>query len=173
MGLSVGGSEQTENKGQVAKVISLSEGKATVKIQRHASCEKCGVCNLGIVNSTEKTAEVENTLNVREGDFVALGIKSGAILSASFIVYIIPLLTFFVGLLIGNNWAHEFGMSPDHLSIILGTAFLVLTFVIINFYDRRVRKKTNKFTPYIIRIIGEDEAKDLVGEKECEENTEY
>lgn len=175
MGLKAAGMDQNENvgqsKGQVARVISLSENKATVKVQRHTSCEKCGACNLGMVSSTEKTVEVENTLNAREGDLVMLGIKSGAILSASFILYIIPLLTFFGGLVAGNRWGEEFGISPDIFSVILGTTFLILTFIIIYIYDKRIRNTTNKFRPYITRIVSEDEAKELIGEKALNNST--
>ena len=163
------GTNQSEKKGQVAKVISLSGTKATVKVQRHTSCRKCGACNLGIVSNTEKAIEVENTLNVHEGDYVMLGIKSGALLSASFILYLIPLLTFFAGLVAGNVWGEELGMNPDVLSIILGATFLLLTFFVIYIYDKRISDEDNKFKPYITRIINEDEVEELVGEDAIED----
>lgn len=152
-------------KGQIAKVVDLDDDMVTVKVQRHAMCEKCGVCNLGIVSSNEKTVKVENTLNASEGDYVSLGIKSGAILSASFILYVVPLLTFFLGLVLGNIYGDEVGMATDLFSGLLGITFLVITFVIIFLYDKRVRG-TNKFKPYIIRIVDENEAKEMLGQEE-------
>ena len=165
-----GNSSFGKKKGQIGRVISfLDNNILKVKIQRHSSCKNCGVCNLGMLGTNEKIVNVENTVDAKTGDFVMLEVKDGAVLSASFILYIIPLLAFLGGLIGGNIWGRELGMEPDVLSVILGGTLLVVAFVSIRVYDRMIRGKNNKFNPYITRIASLEEAKEMIGEEEFEE----
>ena len=165
--------EGEAKKGQIGRVMSLTEdNRATIMIERHTSCKKCGVCNLGMLRNNEKTVEVTNTVNASTGDFVLLGVKSGAVLKASFILYMIPLFALVAGLIGGNIWAEEIGMEPDVLSVLLGLPLMILAFIVIRLYDNSIRNKETSFNPYIIRIADEEEAKEMIGEEDLEEDND-
>lgn len=163
----------TKKEGQIGKVISLiGNDRVMVKVERHPTCKSCGACNLGFVNNNEKTVEVDNSVNASVGDLVVLGVRSGAVLSASFILYVIPLLALIGGLIGGNLVASEVGMDPDVLSVIAGGTLLVLAFTGIRIYDRKVGKKSERFTPYITRLASEKEIEAYIDNNEGEESGE-
>ena len=79
-------------------VVVEERGKlALVRAAESSSCAGCasaGICHGG---GAERTVEAENIVGARRGDKVVMTLPSGALLRASFQVYILPV----IGLLAG------------------------------------------------------------------------
>jgi sigma-E factor negative regulatory protein RseC len=83
----------------VATIISLSNGMATVLVDRASVCARCAAgkgCGAGVFSSSKKPAKLEVpvpvTLRLRVGDRVNLTLQPERLLRASFLVYGLPLV---------------------------------------------------------------------------------
>ncbi len=100
---------ETQQEGIVLEVF---DGTAKVKTSRHNDCENCGACpgNSAIV------LEADNSLGAKPGQRVAVEVQEVNMLKAAFIVYVLPLIAIFVGVLIGNvvaGWWWYSGLYPS------------------------------------------------------------
>lgn len=140
---------------QQALVISTNDKIATVKVQRHSSCKSCGACQMG---SGSKTIEVKtiNKIAAVVGDFVEIEVPTHKVMKASFLMYIIPILTLILGLYIGGLMGESQGINRDLASGIMGLLMMVTTFGAIRLYDRRIQDNKD-YSPEIIKIIDESE----------------
>ena len=81
---------------------TYDDGTALVAHLRQSACSgdchKCAGC--GAV-SQEMLLKVENTIGAKTGDMVRIESESAPVLRAAAILYLIPVLLFFVGYLIG------------------------------------------------------------------------
>ncbi len=117
------------------------------------TCDKsaCENCKGNFFCSSKKAEfEVNNPehIAVKKGDKVQINIPAGKTIFTSFISFGIPLIFFFVGLIIGcflwpQNQLGQFG---------LGVAFLILAFVINAIYFRIYRKK---YCPEIDKVVND------------------
>ncbi len=132
------------------------DNKATIIIQRHSACKKCGVCKIGTDEKTVVT-QASNFIGAKAGDRVEVELSFGTLMSASLIIYIIPLLMFFIGCVIGFYLItiHSFGANNPIVSFIGGCIFLIVTYLIIRKMDR-MGKFRNKYNMDIVKIIEKD-----------------
>ena len=77
----------------------------------------------------------ENTINASQGDLVKVESATGPVMKAAMVLYVIPLLLFFLGYYLGTL-AGNFGGLGGCLGFVLGIALVVV-------YDRKVVKKSN------------------------------
>ena len=89
---------------QRVKVIAASpDGTAQVLHQRQSACSgdchKCAGC--GNVQQTMQLT-VRNPIGARPGDLVLIRTASGPVLAAAAMLYLLPLVLFFVGYFVGN-----------------------------------------------------------------------
>lgn len=84
-------------------IVKYSEnGIAEVIITNSDNCEECSAkiyCKPG--NSSERTLIVRDPLGAKSGDKVRVVIKGSKILSASFLLYGIPLILLLIGIFVG------------------------------------------------------------------------
>ena len=78
-------------------VVEVRGEMAVVRAVPGSQCAGCGSAKYCHGGSGEKTVEADNEIGARAGDSVVMTIQSGALLRASFRVYIIPV----IGLLAG------------------------------------------------------------------------
>jgi sigma-E factor negative regulatory protein RseC len=83
------------------------------------------------------------------GQHVKIGISSKALLKASMILYIIPVLTLIVGALVGNML---FAQQKEIGSFSFGVGFFVGSFVIIRQWGRSSKKKLH-YVPRVTQIL--------------------
>lgn len=122
---------------EVVEVTEVNGNDATVFIQRTTACKDCGMCMVGKKN-LEVYAHVKNTLNAQVGDKVTVEMELKGVLSASMIMYSIPLLAFIVGLLFGFNViAQKIGASADLVGFGVGLIFLALAYLVIKILDKK------------------------------------
>lgn len=127
---------------QVVKVISCRpDGTAQVLHIRQSACSgdchKCSGC--GAVQQ-KLLLDVYNGIGAHPGDFVTIRAASGPVLAAAAMLYMLPLVLFFAGYLLGAVLWHK-GALTGCLAFLAG---IVLAAV----YDRRMAKK--KKTEYTI-----------------------
>lgn len=132
---------------------------AVVLCEKNSFCEHCASmesCQLGDDNRS-KLVEALNAIGAGVGDRVKLVVSTRNFLKSSFTLYIVPLLALIVGAVCGQvlGTSLERGPDPNLLSAILGTAFLVGSFMIIRVGSRAIPKET--FMPRIVAIVPEEE----------------
>ena len=125
-------------------VKSVSGEFCRVLVRRKTACgDNCASCSGACkMNFGEVTAK--NTAGAKAGDGVVIEMKSEKVLFSAFLVYILPILVFFISF---------FAIQKIYLSnsIASGVAAIltVISFSITVFYDRR--HKTD-FVPTVIKI---------------------
>ena len=127
---------------QRVKVVSTSpDGTAKVIHLRESACSgdchKCSGC--GAVQQA-MLLSVQNPLGAKPGQMVTISASSGPVLAAAAILYLVPLVLFFVGYLAGEMIFGQ-GMLWGGIAFALAICFAVL-------YGRLVVKK--KKTVYTI-----------------------
>lgn len=119
----------------------LPDGMAEVMRIRESACSgdchKCAGCG-----SAKQTMlfQARNAIDAKPGDMVVVESDAGTVLKGAVLLYILPLITFLAGYIVGENlWGRGILIS------ILG---FVLGMVPIKFYDRSLAKRG---TVYIIK----------------------
>ena len=82
-----------------------SNGTATVFLQRESACSgdchKCSGC--GAAKETI-VFDAQNPIGARRGDLVVIESKTGPVMKAVGAFYVLPLLLFFAGYILGSFW---------------------------------------------------------------------
>ena len=119
---------------QTVRVIKLlDDGMAQVSAVRQSACSgdchKCAGC--GAVKQTVDFTAV-NAIGASVGDRVIVQSDSKSVLTGAAVLYIMPLLLFFIGYFVGMNW---------EVGGICGVAGLALGVLGVIAYDRHVAGK--------------------------------
>lgn len=115
---------QRLNSDGTAQVIHIRESACS------GDCHKCSGC--GAAQQT-MVLTAQNPIGARPGDLVVIQSKSGPVLAAAAVLYMMPLLLFFLGYMAGALLWQRGGLVG-------GIAF-VLGIFLAAVYDRRVAKK--------------------------------
>lgn len=112
------------NPDGTAEVIHIRESACS------GECHKCSGC--GAAKET-LLLTAENPIGAKPGDMVTVTSDSGPVLAGAAVLYMLPMVLFFVGYLIGHlAWSQ--GALIGCLAFVLGIAAAVL-------YDRKIAKK--------------------------------
>lgn len=128
---------------QLVKVLSC-EPDATARVMYiresacSGDCHKCSGC--GAVQQ-KMIFQAHNPIGARPGDLVTVESATGPVLKAAAVLYLLPLVLFIAGYLVGMQWS---------LGGLTGALAFVLSIVFIVCYDRLVMKKKNT----VYTIIG-------------------
>ena len=119
------------------------DGTATVIHVRESACSgdchKCSGC--GAAKET-LLVTAQNPIRADRGDLVTIRSESGPVLKAAAVLYVMPLVLFFLGYALGTSIAISGGLVGC-LGFVLGIGLVVL-------YDRRFAKKVKT----VYTIIG-------------------
>ncbi len=139
-----------EEEGIVAEI----EGDiAKVAILKKSACEQCsasGVCHPG----DQDFMEAANPLGAKKGQKVKVVVAPQLYLKASIILYGVPMAAFIGGAIVAKNLAVKLGSeaNSDLWAFISGTACLLVSFLFIRAYNKKV-EKTQKYKPVIVEIL--------------------
>jgi sigma-E factor negative regulatory protein RseC len=133
---------------ETGRVIEVGDGIALVSTIAKGACHSCsarGVCHMG----SQRTMEVEvwNSMDAGVGDEVRIRLSGRSTLTAAFLLYMLPLLMFLLGVMLGQH-------LTDHQvwPVVIGLALMVATYGGIRAFDRRIRRSA-KMRPEIVEII--------------------
>ncbi len=132
---------------------------AVVLCKKNSFCKHCAsmeVCQVGDDNRS-MLVDAHNALGAKVGDKVKLVTSSKSFLQSSFLLYIVPLLSLVAGAIAGNLIGERMGggINPDLLSAIMGTAFLVGSFLVIRVGSRAVSREN--YMPRIVEVLTESD----------------
>jgi sigma-E factor negative regulatory protein RseC len=116
-----------------AVVIKASKERVTLEVVRSKPCGLCGqVRGCGnsiwgkIFSHQSGHIETRNDLNAKLGDVVILGIDETLMLKSSLMLYGVPLLSMFLGMVIANSFAKEMVELYTLLGAVTGLFFGVV-----------------------------------------------
>lgn len=135
-------------------VVSARGDEAIVMTHRSEACEACaakGACKiLGGGKEVEVTAL--NYIRAKGGDRVELSLPETAFLKASIITYLLPLVAFLAGAVLGQILAVPLGWPADAASITLAGIGLALALGAMTLLNRRMSIK-EEYIPRITRVL--------------------
>lgn len=136
---------------EVGTVVETWDQKAKVKVRRSTECEHCKGSSLcGMLSKQYMLLEAENPLGARKGQEVVVSLTTEEELKAAFIVYVIPLVSFLIGAILGYflNIGNNQNLSVFFFSVL----FLVLAFWGVKRYSKRY-EHTSFFKPVVTKIL--------------------
>lgn len=138
------------------EVVALREkGRAVVRTRRHSSCSKCGACGLtGQLPDLE--VEAVNLIGARPGDIVIVSMESRNVIEAALLVYMVPLLVFIGGLLLGQYAGTKLfpRLHSEWFSVAVGVLLMAGSYFFLSSYDRRASRQ-GRYMPHITGFAGE------------------
>ena len=143
---------------EIGKVFSIKpNGMTTVRFDRKTACENCNMClKPREVNYVE--LRLKNTIGAKVGDTVKVVMGKRAVLTASVIVYLIPLALMAIALVATH-------MLDQLISFGIGMGTLAIGFIIVAVIDKLIIRKKSDYLPRMVEIITTDTA---TGNKEIE-----
>jgi len=119
-----------KESGKVTRIIG--PGIAEVEIKASSACAKCGICHFD--QGGTLSIEANNDIGASADDAVEIDIPEGSVVLSSFLIFIFPLVAFFVGFIFKG--------------IAAGAVCLALYLIFLYFYD-----KNTKTIPKITRVV--------------------
>ena len=120
-------------------IVSLDGNYASVAPLSHTGCQSCassGSCGTSLLaplfGSKKRLLVAENTINARPGDEIIIGLNRTALVVASLMVYLLPLLVLILAAVAGEALALASGLEDGEIIAILsglGGAWLTFIFV--------------------------------------------
>lgn len=139
---------------EVGKVVGIKDDMVTVEVERSAACQGCRACRLS--TGGKMLTEARNLVGAGIGDRVRVEIAPKAFLTATFVVFMIPLILLVAGFILGSFLAFLFNRPAysQGMGVFFGFVFLALSLLIVRAVDRRATK-TRKLQPIITQVIEE------------------
>ena len=133
---------------EVGIVEEIDREFIRVRVAKKSACgENCVSCRGGCV-PTERIISVKNTVPCDVGDKVVLEIKSERVIGAAFLVYIVPLLSLFLGYFLG-----DYAFKSEGKAVFLGVILMALSVISIRIFDK---KSKDKFMARVTEIINKN-----------------
>lgn len=135
-------------------VVQIKNNIAIIKSERSSACESCAskkTCASGGAPN-EMFIEAENTIGAKAGDRIVFSIGASSVIKAGLIIYLVPILSFIFGVVLGQSAGTRFlpEVNPDLISGVVGAAFLIIAFFGLKAYNAFM-EKTKSFKPQILR----------------------
>lgn len=155
------GTFKMTEQGEVYKIDK--KNRAIVRFPRTTACKNCNMC-FKPRNEMFVEVTIQNTLNAKVGDFVAVSMGKKAVLGASIIVYLVPIV------LVGAILALTYKID-EVLSFVFAAVGLVVSETLIALTDRILRKKT-EYLPKMVEILGRSSETEITKESDGSEKNE-
>ena len=131
---------------QIAVVTEVVGNKARIQVKRVSACahdcERCGGGCSEMMKSAPVSVLAKNPLGAVPGDRVVVASDTRSILGTAALVYLLPLLLFFLGYFIAAGSGAE-----EKNALIAGGICFLFSGVVIAFAELRMKKKNqNLFT---------------------------
>jgi len=129
-------------------IIEVIDNVAKIKVGRHNDCSNCGACpgNDSVIISAN------NKIGATVGQRVIFDVKEVNVLRGAFIVFIMPLIAIFIGVLIGGEIGKYIGLNIHIFQIAGGIITFLLSIIFVKLFDKAATA-SEKSKPEIIRIL--------------------
>lgn len=135
-------------------VRSLQGGLAMVESVQSEACASCGAKGACHALGGEKIRIVTalNEAGAQVGDRVMLSMPRKAVLGASFLAYMVPVLGLILGAALGDGLAPNWGWDAQTGAVVLGLGGLAVSWLLVSLIAKRLARKSN-FTVRIVRVL--------------------
>lgn len=141
-----------------ATVVAVDGDNVTVEAAIKTTCNGCQAqsdCGTGAIATAfapkVQRLELTSPVPVQVGDEVSVGIPEAGVLSASALLYVVPLLVLIGSALLLDSWLSTIGLGND-LSIFVGS--VAATFISYIVVSGRIKKlDTQRFQPVLIKRL--------------------
>lgn len=129
-------------------IIEVVDNIAKVKVGRHSDCSNCGACP----GSNSVIIDANNKIGAKLGQRVEFEVKETNVLSGAFIVFVMPIIVAFIGVLCGRFLATYIGANINAFQIAGGIIAFLLSLIFIKLFDKAATL-SEESKPVIIRIL--------------------
>lgn len=147
---------------EIGVVISAQGDMAEVEGQRRSTCGGCavnGACGTSLIaryfGRRRSLLQAHNAIGAEPGDHVVFGLPEGALLEASFVAYLVPLLAMIGGAILGDYlaglWAPAYAQG---ISVLSGFGALAVALVWLRTFGR-TKALDQRYRPRILRRVGQ------------------
>jgi sigma-E factor negative regulatory protein RseC len=138
---------------QEGQVTGIDGDRATIRLDTPSSCSSCaqkGSC----VNLSDggRMIDVRNDLGAKVGQHVVVGVQPEAVLNASVLFFVFPIIALLGGLFGGYWFAGLAGFDPQWSALGVGAAAFFVAFLIIRLASGRL-EKSGRYEAVITEII--------------------
>lgn len=135
-------------------VIKVDTETAWVKTRKSKACEGCssrGACN-AMGGGEDMEVEAINVAGGKVGDSVVLSFETNALLKATFLLYVFPIICMLIGALIGQTLAPVLNLGGSASSATGGFLFLGLSILFVKTKGNRMARQ-EEYRPKVIRVL--------------------
>jgi sigma-E factor negative regulatory protein RseC len=144
---------------EIGTIIQSGGGKARVRINRSDKCAGCHGCLLA-EGGNYLILEVIDSFGTKTGDRVKIEAEAGSAAKSGFILYIIPLVSLFIGYISGSKLVSLLGSSvTEGWGILSAFIFMALTYWAIYLFQKRLVRK-HSLQMRVVKILGNVESDD-------------
>ena len=129
-------------------VIEVINNIANIKVGRHSDCSNCGACP----GSDSVIISANNKIGAKVGDKVTFEMREDNVLKGAFIVFVLPLIIAFIGVLLGGFIGKYMKFNINVSQIIGGITAFLLSMIFVKLFDRAATI-SEKSKPEIISIL--------------------
>ncbi|MBW2076901.1 MAG: SoxR reducing system RseC family protein [Deltaproteobacteria bacterium] len=143
---------------EVGTVRELRGEKALVVTDRQSMCGQCvakSYCHM-LGGGKEMIAEARNPIGAKPGDTVKIGIPSGTVTKASFVVYMIPAIGLMGGAVAGYFVGKSSGMDYNFTTLVGCLAGLGISLALVRLLSNTLGGRPS-YRPEIIKIINPED----------------
>jgi len=135
---------------EVGTVIESRGGTARVLVKRNSACDHCPsrYCCASLGGDL-KAIDVSNVIGAEKGQKVKIGISPKAVLKASLILYMVPILALIIGAVLGNYLGAQ---HNDIWSFSMGIGFFAGSYIVIKALSKRFEGKA-EYLPVVTEIL--------------------
>ena len=130
------------------------DGWADVLTERKDACANCGAshCCVGADTGSKMLTRAINKIGATSGDLVAITLRSGLVVKSAAVIYLVPILGFIGGAIVGTVVHSSIHLSESGAAILFGFGGLVGGYLLTSAISRWM-STGGKLTPVISRII--------------------
>lgn len=129
-------------------VIEVVDNIAKVKVGRHSDCSSCGAC----AGSNNVIIDANNKIGAKIGQRVSFEVNETNVLSGAFIVFVMPIIVAFIGVICGRFIANYIGANTNVFQIAGGVIAFLLSLIFIKMFDKAATI-SEESKPAIIKIL--------------------
>lgn len=139
-----------------ATVLAVNGRRVEIEVQRQNSCGQCSVnasCGVGalgrLLGKRDKSIIINSELNLKSGDHILLGIPEKGVLSASVVVYGLPLLMLFVSAMLAQLVSNGSELAVSVSAIVGFLAGMFLSSIVVN------KRYAAQLNPRVLQVNNE------------------